>query len=293
MVSVDRAGKGGGFDVKLDSGEQCEARAVVVATGLGGCAHTPPELVAATEDGPSPSGPVSHVSQHADMSVFEGRDLIVVGAGQSALENAVLAAEAGAKSVRVVARSAGAVRFGAPPDRQPRFRPETPFGRAYSLYVLSYHAQLFRPLPAPAREYLVRRVLGPLGAWWLRDRFVASGVNVTQGQALLRSRHDAGSHRVELALTDGKRLEADHVLAATGYRVDLAALDFLGHGLRAGLGRSGRTASPLLDAGYQSTERGLYFTGLPAAASFGPVMRFVVGTEFASPRVATSVATTP
>ncbi|MGW8379259.1 FAD-dependent oxidoreductase [Streptomyces sp. ODS28] len=292
VVSVDRRDRGAGFEVKLDSGEVCEARAVVVATGLGGCAHTPPELAAAAEDGPSPTGPVSHVSQHADLSGFAGKDLIVVGAGQSALENAVIAAEAGAKSVRVVARSAGAVRFGAAPDQQPKLRPETPFGRAWSLYALSYHAYLFRHLPAPGREYLVRRVLGPLGAWWLRDRFVAAGVRVTQGHALLRTRYDAESRRVELALSGGQRLEADHVMAGTGYRVDLAALDFLGHGLRADLARSGRTAAPLLDAGFQSSVTGLYFTGLPAAATFGPIMRFVVGTEFASARVAGSVVST-
>jgi FAD-dependent urate hydroxylase len=45
-----------------------------------------------------------------------------------------------------------------------------------------------------------------------------------------------------------------------------------------------------LDAGYGSSVPGLYCTGLPAAASFGPVMRFVCGTEYASPRLAKAVA---
>jgi hypothetical protein len=35
---------------------------------------------------------------------------------------------------------------------------------------------------------------------------------------------------------------------------------------------------------------GLYFTGLSAAATFGPSMRFVCGTEFASPTIAGAIA---
>jgi len=40
---------------------------------------------------------------------------------------------------------------------------------------------------------------------------------------------------------------------------------------------------PRLDAGFESSLPGLHFLGAPAAWSFGPLMRFVAGTEFASP----------
>ena len=86
-----------------------------------------------------------------------------------------------------------------------------------------------------------------------------------------------------------ERLAADHVIAATGYRVDLAAMDFLGHELRTRLAVS--RGAPRLGAGYVSSVPGLYFTGLPSASSYGPVMRFVCGTEFASPRLAKHLAT--
>ncbi|MEU4200475.1 FAD-dependent oxidoreductase [Streptomyces sp. NPDC039022] len=294
VVSVDRRSGGydrhsDGFELKLDSGEQFRARAVVVATGLTGLARLPRELAAAVPDGPSPTGPVSHSSQHRDLSAFAGRDVVVVGAGQSALESAVLLAESGARSVRVVARGRTAVGFGAPPDHQPRLRPETPFGNAWSLYAFTYYAGGFRHLPAPARRYLVRRVLGPLGAWWLRDRFVGR-VQVTAGQRIVRARVEDGRPVLTLRAPDGRtgELAADHVLAATGYQVDLAAMDFLGQGLRTGVTVSG--GGPRLDAGFGSSVPGLHFTGLPAAASFGPVMRFVCGTEFASRRVAEAVA---
>lgn len=283
VVSVDRRGTAG-FALKLDSGEEFTARAVVVATGLSGLAHVPRELAAAAPDGPAPTGPVSHSSQHHDLSRFSGRELIVVGSGQSALETAALAAEAGA-DVRVVARGRGAVAFGDPPWHQPKLRPESPFGRAWSLYAISYHAGPYRHLPPQARHFLVRRILGPLGAWWLRDRFEGK-VRTREVQRIIKSeaREEGLALRVQ---TPGGRIEeltADHVIAATGYRVDVAAMDFLGHELRARLAVSRGT--PKLGAGYASSVPGLYFTGMLSGSSYGPVMRFVCGTEFASPRLA-------
>ncbi|MFF9274974.1 FAD-dependent oxidoreductase [Streptomyces griseosporeus] len=288
VVSVDRATGGSGFELKLDSGELFTARAVVVATGLSGLSHLPAELASAAPDGPSPTGPLSHSSQHPDLGRFAGRELIVVGAGQSALETAALAAEAGAR-VRVVARGRGRVAFGAPPWRQPRLRPESPFGRAWSLWAFSYYPHPYRYLPADLRHYLVRRVLGPLGAWWLRPRFEGK-VEVSEVERIVRAEADGDRAALTVRTHAGgvRELTADHVIAATGYRVDIAAMDFLGHELRTELAVSRGT--PRLGAGYVSSVPGLYFTGLPAAASYGPVMRFVCGTEFASPRLAGHLA---
>ncbi|MEU6216662.1 FAD-dependent oxidoreductase [Streptomyces sp. NPDC047022] len=287
VVSVDRR-QGGGFDLKLDSGEQFAARAVVVATGLAGLAHLPPELATAAADGPAPAGPVSHSSQHHDLTRFSGKELLVIGAGQSALETAALAAEAGAR-VRVVSRGRGRVAFGAPPWEQPKLCPESPFGRAWSLWALSYYPHPYRFLPARTRHYLVRRVLGPLGAWWLKDRFEAK-VEVSEVARVVSASAPDGSPALRVRTHSGRTEEmtADHIIAATGYRVDIAAMDFLGHGLRTRLAVS--RGAPKLGAGYVSSVPGLYFTGLPAASSYGPVMRFVCGTEFASPRLAGHLA---
>lgn len=287
VVSVDRR-QGGGFDLKLDSGEQFAARAVVVATGLSGLAHLPPELTTAAADGPAPAGPVSHSSQHHDLTRFSGKELLVIGAGQSALETAALAAEAGAR-VRVVSRGRARVAFGAPPWEQPKLRPESPFGRAWSLWALSYYPHPYRFLPARTRHYLVRRVLGPLGAWWLKDRFEGK-VEVSEVARVVSAAASDGSPALRVQTHSGRteELTADHIIAATGYRVDIAGMDFLGHGLRTRLAVS--RGAPKLGAGYVSSVPGLYFTGLPAASSYGPVMRFVCGTEFASPRLAKHLA---
>lgn len=294
VVSVDRRGGAGsgpgsaGFELKLCDGEPFTARAVVVATGLSGLAHVPPELAGAAPDGPSPTGPVSHASQHHDLSRFSGKDLMVVGAGQSALETAALAAEAGAQ-VRVVARGRGRIAFGVPPWEQPRFRPPSPFGRAWSLWALSYYPNPYRYLPAALRHYLVHHVLGPLGAWWLRDRFEGK-VEITEVARIVHACAAEGRPALTVQTHDGRtrELSADHVIAGTGYRVDVTAMDFLAPELRTDLAVSRGT--PKLGAGYCSSVPGLYFTGLPAAASYGPVMRFVCGTEFASPRLVRHLA---
>lgn len=287
VLSV-RQSRDHGFRLELATGETFDAAAVVVASGLTGFAHLPGLLhTVLGSDGPSPDGPVSHTSQHKDMAAMAGRSVLVVGAGQSALEGAALLHEAGA-DVELVARTPK-VRFGAAPADGPRWQPESPMGPAWSLYAMARYPQSFRSLPDRLRLLLVKEVLGPSGAWWLRAR--ADGVFPVHTGQKLRGVRLEGDKAV-LITEDGRtqttrEFTADHVLAATGYRVDLAALPFLNAGLLDRIGRIG--GFPELGAGMNSSVPGLWFTGLPAAASFGPFMRFVCGTDFASTRIAAAV----
>ncbi|MDX3075785.1 NAD(P)-binding domain-containing protein [Streptomyces sp. MI02-7b] len=284
VLTVDRHSDG--FRIKTAAGEELRAGAVVVASGLTGFAHLPEELARAVPDGPAALGPVSHTSHHTDLGRFAGRRVVVVGSGQSAQENAALLHEAGAQ-VTLLARTPR-IGFGASPTSGWHWQPDTPLGRAWSLYAVIRYANAVPFLPPATRLLLVREVLGPLGAWWLRPRVegvvpVLAGHRITEaevaedGVVLTTRDHQEGT----------RKIEADHVMAGTGYRVDLAALDFLAPELRSSLDRTG--GFPRLSRTFGSSVPGLYFTGLPAAATFGPVMRFVCGTEFASPRVAAAV----
>ncbi|MEV5981106.1 NAD(P)-binding domain-containing protein [Streptomyces sp. NPDC052114] len=285
VAAVDRTG--GGFSVKLASGEKLRTASVVVATGLTGAAHLPAALAAAAPEGPSAFGVVSHSSQHTDLKRFAGRRVSVVGAGQSALESAALLHEAGA-DVQVLARGAR-VRFGRAPSDGPHARPDTPLGRSWALYGFSRHAAAFRYLPGAVRLRLVERVLGPRGAWWLKERF-EDRVPVLARRRITGAEAYGDGVALRTSTPDGKAhtVEAEHVLAATGYRSDLEALDFLSPELRAEVTTTG--GFPLLDKGFGSSVPGLHFTGPPAAATFGPLLRFVCGTRFASPRLTSSVA---
>jgi len=285
IQQLSRASRG--FQVTLSSGEELRARHVVVATGITGLAHVPDVLASVEPDGPSAAGLVSHSSQHSSLSGFSGARVAVIGAGQSALESAALLHEAGAEAT-VLAR--GTARFGTPPE-VPSGRlaamlpqPRSPLGPTWRIYPFSHAAGLFPYLPAETRLNLVKRVLGPLGAWWLRDRVVGQ-LPVLDGHAVRGAARDGDGVLLTTSCPDGHHatMRVDHVLAATGYRVDLARLGFLGPQLRGQIRLTG--SFPQLSGSFESSVPGLYFVGLPAAATFGPLMRFVCGARFAAGRV--------
>ncbi|WP_262056488.1 lysine N(6)-hydroxylase/L-ornithine N(5)-oxygenase family protein [Streptomyces sp. STR69] len=280
VLAVDR--QPDGFRLKLASGEEVRAAAVVAAGGMDGFAYVPEPLA-----GLVPQGLVSHSSHHPDLGKFADRDVVVVGAGQSAQESAALLHEAGAR-VQLLARTEKLV-FGAGPTPPPHWQPDTPLGRSWGLYAVVHQAAAYRFLPASTRLHLVRRVLGPFGSWWLKPR-LDGVVPVRLGRHITGARRE--DDRVVMTSRDGQgrvdTLETDHVLAATGYRVRLDTLDYLSPELRAQLTRTG--GFPRLDPGLQSSVPGLYFTGIQAAATFGPLLRFTCGTRFAAPRLAAAVA---
>jgi hypothetical protein len=291
VVEVRR--RDNGFDVTLDTGERIGAAAVVVASGLAGFAHVPGELATLSPDGPSPKGPVSHSSQYGDLSALADAEVVVIGAGQSALETAALLAEAGARP-QVVAR--GRIGFAAAPDRAngrrswSLSRPSSPLGPGWRHVAVSTLPGPFRYLPPAARLTLVKRILGPSGAWWLRDRFMGR-VPVREGRRIGAARLDGRRVVIELVDHSGaiEVVTADHVIAATGYRVDVDRLDFVDPGTLRAITRV--SGSPRLNASFESSVPGLFFPGLAAAATFGPLQRFVCGTRFAATRVSAAVAT--
>ncbi|MFD9129487.1 NAD(P)-binding domain-containing protein [Kitasatospora sp. NPDC059571] len=280
-----------GFRLTLDTGEVVDGRTVVVATGLGAFGHVPADLACLTG-----SGLVSHSADHADLSVFRGRRVAVVGAGQSALESAVLLHEAGGEPT-LVAR-APEVLFGGPPaadrstDRPLPVRlakPGSPLGPGWSLYACTRIPGAFPALPAATRIRVVKQVLGPSGAWWLRDRF-EDRFPVLTGHHVTRAERTDGHVALTLDGPEGRTtLDFDHVIAATGYRVDLHRLDLLAPLLPSVQTLAG---SPRLSHDFESSARGLYFTGLAAALTFGPVLRFVYGTGFSARRISAAVART-
>src|SRR5207248_4094412 len=81
--------------------------------------------------------------------------------------------------------------------------------------------------------------------------------------------------RVAATLSDGARLSADHVLLATGYRVNVNRLPMLHASLRAELMTDG--ANPILNHWFESSIPGLYFVGVTSLRAFGPLYRFVAG----------------
>ncbi len=276
VAALDRGPDG--YRLALEDGETFEARRVVLAIGLSHFDHLPEALREL------PPALASHSSAHHDLTAFSGQSVAVIGGGASAVDLAALLKEQGAKPTLVV--RGPSVRFFSPPQTTPPSlwrrlrRPASGIGPGLRSRFYADAPGVFRLLPAAVRLDIVRRHLGPASAWAMRARI--EGAPVLLG------------HRVEGADTPGQRvrlrlraangaavpLEVDHVIAATGYRTDLSRLRFLSDGLRSSIATLG--GSPTLSARFESTAPGLHFVGAASAASFGPVMRFVFGADYAS-----------
>ncbi len=284
VLVTDIARAGDGFEVTLANSEQVRARKVVVAIGVEAFAYVPEPLSAL------PASVGTHASAHTDLGAFKGQQVIVVGAGQSALETAALLHEKGA-SVQLVARKN--IRWnGAPlaldrPLLQRLKEPESGLGSGWATWFYSNHPGAFRHLPTSTRVYRARTALGPAGASWLRVRVDGQFPALT-GLSVKWARMQDGGVRLGLTGADGssRELAADHVIAGTGYRTDLTRLPFFGEQMLAGLRTVPGTGSSVVGRDYQTTVPGLYVMGPAVAPTMGPVMRFVFGSEHAATTVA-------
>ena len=284
VVSVCRSSTG--FHLRLEDGEIVAARRIVVAVGLCHFERVHPLLSAL------PLEFATHSSRHSALDHFKGREVAVVGAGASALDLAALLHQVGAV-VHLAAREP-VIRFHDPPEiPRPRWKrirfPMTGIGSGWKPLFCASAPLLFRQMPERFRLHVVRRLLGPAPAWFVKDQVLGNvqfhlGVSIT-GASLQ-------NNRVRLELTDvggdTRTLAADHVIAATGYKVDLRRLAFLDAELRAGIRAVDQT--PVLSANFESSVPGLYFVGTSSANTFGPVVRFVFGARFTARRLSRHLA---
>ncbi|MFH8873179.1 flavin-containing monooxygenase [Streptomyces griseus] len=184
---------GGAFEVDLEEGGLLSARAVVAASGTFGRPHWPalPGLEEYT-------GQVLHAADYRAPAPLAGRRVVVVGAGNSAVQ---IAAEL-AETARVTLATRGPVKFAA----------QRILGR--DLHFWTKHTRLDA---APLGRLLPRPPAQPV----LDDgRYRA---------ALAAGRPDrrplfTGADGTKLVWPGGEREEVDAVVLATGYRPDLPYL---------------------------------------------------------------------
>jgi predicted ATP-grasp superfamily ATP-dependent carboligase len=275
----------GRFRLELEDGEERLVERVAVAAGLFPFAYRPEPFASL------PDGLVSHSSDHRDLGVFSDRNVLVVGGGQSALESAALLCEAGA-NVEVAARAPEIhwLADGGPPrpktlrDRLPLPLPPTDVG-GFSTGWTAATPDFFRRIPGGLKPVVTYRCIRPAGSGWLRPRLE----EVPIGLEALAMGAEAANGQVRVTLGDGSERLVDHVLLGTGYAIDVRRYPFLAPELAGSVEVAGG-GYPVLRRGLESSVPGLHFLGASAAMTFGPIMRFVVGTWYAAPAFARRAA---
>ena len=282
VTSLDA--KPGGFVLGFESGRSVAARRVVLAVGISHFEHVPPSLAAL------PASVLSHSSAHRDPAKFRNRDVTVLGAGASAVDLAVLLKEAGARVTLVARRER--LKFHTPPSAtgpsawQAMRHPSSPIGPGWRARLYSDFPTAFHRLPQSLRFHVVKTFAGPSTGWPMKARF--AGVDTRLGVEIEQADAVGGGLRLTLAGAGKSTIHAtEHLIAATGYQVDVRRLPFLSDDLLTRI----RTLEdkPVLSSAFESSVPGLYFVGASSASCFGPVMRFACGADWTARRLTRSL----
>lgn len=257
------------FHLELADGRSVKASRVLVATGLSSFAHIP--------DFASHLPPTlaSHTQKHTDFSVFKGKNVIVVGSGQSAFEAGALLYEAGAK-VELIARGPiiwidrRLARYTGPAKHI--FYAPSDVGPAGISWIIAFPL-LYRCLPENARIALDARSVRPAVAQWMRPR-IEGRVSITPNTSIVSATEQG--QEVCLKLSDGTTRQVDHLILGTGYKPDVQALTYIDSSLRQQVQE--RNGYPFLNKWFESSVPHLYFAGSLSGYDFGPLCRHITGT---------------
>ena len=154
---------------------------------------------------------------------------------------------------------------------------------------------LFRVLPGPVRRTIVFKHLGPACGTALQGRVegcfpTLMGWSIASAEPFAEGKQRDSAVKLMLRGPNGELREhvTSHIIAGTGYRVDLARLRFLSGKIRVQI-KLERNGAASLNRYFESTVRGLYFVGPASAANFGPLQRFAAGATYAASRVTAHV----
>lgn len=267
------------FLLLLENGERAFARHVVLAVGITAFADMPEELKRI------PKEYRSHSFHHKSARHLHRREVVVIGGGASAIDIAAQLAENDV-SVRIVTRDRK-IRWHNPPGVRHALswltKPMSGIGPGWRSLLCTKLPELFHALPQSLRLRAVRRHLGPAPAWFMRAR-VDGRIPITLDSEVIGA--TMRGRRVSLTIAskgEEGEIQCDYVIAATGYKTDMSRLSFLEQRLLSQIEQAKGT--PVLSSQFETTVRGLYVIGPAAANSFGPMMRFMVGAGYTSPRL--------
>ncbi|MEU4873898.1 NAD(P)/FAD-dependent oxidoreductase [Streptomyces sp. NPDC021608] len=256
---VERTADGAGWLLRATGGRELVGSAVVVATGYN---HTPylPDWPGREEF----SGELTHAGSYRDGAPYAGRDVLVVGVGNTGAEIAVDLVEHGAGRVRLAVRTVPHI-----------------VRRSTAGWAAQYSGILVRRLPVALVDricrVMARASIPDLSAHGLprpdtglytRARQGAIPVQdvglidaVRRGRVEIVAAVEGFEDGGKVVLADGTRISPDAVVAATGYVRALESL--VGH-----LGVLDERGRPVVHGARTGEQApGLYFTGFTTPIS--------------------------
>ena len=287
QAKIARIGKiQGGFELETFAGERVEAKRVVLAVGISHFPYLPKVL-----QGPSRAA-VSHTFHHGAFNEFRGKQVLVIGAGASAVNASVALNEAGAET-SLMARASKVNFHARSPNHRPWIdritQPRSTIGIGWRSKAAVDLPLVFHALPEKLRHRVVQRHLGPAPGWFSQAGF--EGHVTPHMSCQVQGVWEVGS-RVRVRYTDAdgatREMDTDHVVAGTGFQPLLKSLCFLDAKMAANVRTANET--PDLDSNFGSSVEGLYMTGLASSNNFGPMCRFACGAEFTSKRLSRHLA---
>ncbi len=248
----------GVFVATLSSGTILRATHAVVATGAVPHAYVPQELLML-------GLPTTHSVHVHDYTIYAHKTVCVVGGRQSACEAAVLAAEAGARKVYVVY-----------PHETP------PFARSQWGWLADEIARVqkgvaFSSLPQADQQAIEKR-------------FFDEGRAKLEPSLEARAQHAAIELVPHTEAVDFLRShKMDALIAATGFKPDIAHIDFIAPELLSKV--ECKDGLPILSSSFESSNPGLFFAGILATGTHGPLLEYMHGSAAAAQQIILAIQT--
>lgn len=262
-----------GFVATLTDDSTIEAKRVIVAVGFKYFEYTPASFLEWL-----PKDYYSHTCHTVDLEIYRNKRVLIVGGRQSAFEWAALLHEKGAKEVQLTYRHA-----------TPDFAISDWTWVEELVNNMAEDPTWFRTLSVEDKEKYRARLWaeGRLKIeYWLKDRINKNNVHLHPNTEIVKNVLTPNG-AVMVWLSNGDSFETDHIILATGYKVDVEHLPFINSSLLTALRYS--NGFPELDAHLQSNIPGLFFTSFMAAQDFGPFFGFTIGVRTAAKLIADGI----
>ncbi len=257
----------GQFIASLYDNETIHAEKVVLAVGLRYFKNIPDPFLTML-----PKERYHHTAEIVDFTMLRDRRVLIIGGRQSAFEWAALIHEKNAKEVHL------AYRHDTPDFTESDWTWVNPL-----LESMADNPSWFRNLPQEEKEAITKRMwaegrlkLEP----WLVKRILKDTI-YKHPRTYMVDCKELPSGEMKVTLSNNQTLLVDHIVLATGYKMDILRVPMLTNGNIGNILET-KNGFPVLDETFQSSIPNLYFTGFAASQDFGPFFGFTAAVRASS-----------